>query len=345
MGIQTHFNKFHDKIKLRREDDNYRKARERDDSITAQVKSAFTEAGYPVTENFIQGSLKTHTGIVPISGDYDIDRALVIRAADAPEDPVEPKMLILRVLEQRGFKNSRIKKPCVTADYASEKVHIDFVVYRESDGTYDLAVGKKYSSHRHRRWSLSDPHGLIDWINQPIQNPCAEPDQTRRQFYRIVRYLKRWRDEQFNDVVAKKIFSIGLTIMVKQQFSPSFSTEGARQDLTAMVQTTEKILTAGYFIKDSEGRHHVHAPLPVSPSRDVFHGSSLATGTQFHNKLKLLLKGLESADSTSNIRKQCVMLNKLFGRDFSVPSLRKSHSDANRSKYASAGIVRHSQGA
>ena len=78
MGIQIHFDKFHDKIKLGREDDAYKQARERDDSIKKDVKSAFNKADYPIVNDFIQGSHKTHTGIVPISGDYDIDRALVI---------------------------------------------------------------------------------------------------------------------------------------------------------------------------------------------------------------------------------------------------------------------------
>ena len=35
----------------------------------------------------MQGSLKTFTGIVPISGDHDIDRALVIDAGLAPDNP------------------------------------------------------------------------------------------------------------------------------------------------------------------------------------------------------------------------------------------------------------------
>ena len=87
MSIQTHFEKFHDKIKLGREDDAYKKARDRDDSIKANVKTAFSEAGYPVVTDFIQGSLKTHTGIVPISGDYDIDRALVIEERTGPGQP------------------------------------------------------------------------------------------------------------------------------------------------------------------------------------------------------------------------------------------------------------------
>ena len=39
MGIQTHFDKFHDKIKLGREDNAYKKARDRDDSIKAEMKT------------------------------------------------------------------------------------------------------------------------------------------------------------------------------------------------------------------------------------------------------------------------------------------------------------------
>ena len=55
MGIQTQFKKFHDKIKLSREDKSYRKARNRDDSISEDVKKSFKEADYPVIEQFIQG--------------------------------------------------------------------------------------------------------------------------------------------------------------------------------------------------------------------------------------------------------------------------------------------------
>ena len=113
MGIQTHFDKFHDRIKLGREDDAYKKARDRDDSIKAEVKTALSEAGHPLVADFIQGSLRTHTGIVPISGDYDIDRALVIDEAKAPDNPVTPKKKVLDVLENRGFKNAKIRAPAI----------------------------------------------------------------------------------------------------------------------------------------------------------------------------------------------------------------------------------------
>ena len=345
MGIQTHFDTFHKKIKLGREDDSYRKARNRDDSIKADVKAAFSEENYPVLKDFIQGSLKTHTGIVPISGDYDIDRALVIDNEDAPENPVTPKRTTLDVLEQRGFKNAKIKKPCVTADYASDNVHIDFVIYKRSGDQHYLAVGKKYSDEDNREWSIADPLGLIEWINDDSYYDEKGAKAVLAQFRRLVRYLKRWRDVQFSKTVAPKVFSIGLTVMVKQQFAPTFSTEGAREDLTALRATVNAILGAGYFTSEETGKYRVRVSLPVQPYRDIFHGSSIDTGTQFRNKLQRLAEKLAEAEALRDEREQCEILNNLFGDDFKVPDPPDESSKAKRAVYASPGVVRHSQGA
>ena len=345
MGIQTHFDKFHDKIKLGRKDDAYKKARERDDSIKAEVKTAFRKAGYPVVDNFIQGSLRTHTGIVPISGDYDIDRALVIDDEKAPENPVTPKKKTLDVLENRGFKNAKIKKPCVTADYASDNVHIDFIIYKLSGNQYYLAVGKQNSDENNREWSAADPHGLIDWINDDSRYGGDDAKDVLAQFRRLVRYLKRWRDEQFSETVAAKVYSIGIAVMVKQQLRVSFSTEAAQQDLQALRKTVGAILDAGYFTEEQTGRYRVRVYLPVEPWRDIFDGSSLDTGTQMYNKLTRLKEKLAEAEGLSDEREQCQILNKLFGDDFEVPDPPKGGSNTEKEKYSSAGIVTSSVGA
>ena len=345
MGIQTHFDNFHEKIKLGRKDDAYRKARDRDDSIKAEVKTAFSEAGYPIVADFIQGSLNTYTGIVPISGDYDIDRALVIDEEKAPDNPVTPKKKALDVLEHRGFKNAKIKKPCVTADYASDNVHIDFIVYKRSGDQHYLAVGKKNSDEDNREWSIADPRGLSEWINDASHYDENEAKAVLAQFRRLVRYLKRWRDAQFSETVAAKVFSIGLTVMVKREFVPEFSQEGAREDLTALRATVKEILHAGYFDEEEADKYRVRVDLPVEPYRDIFHGSSLDTGTQFHNKLQRLKKQLAEVEALSDERKQCEILNQLFGNDFKVPDPPKGSSQAGRAVYASPGVVGHSQGA
>lgn len=345
MGIQAHFNKFHGRIKLGRNDEAYKKARDRDDSITSEVKTEFSNAGYPVVSNFIQGSLKTSTGIVPISGDYDIDRALVIDEDQAPENPVTPKKKTLEVLEGRGFKNARIKKPCVTADYTGERVHIDLIIYKRSGDQHYLAVGKKNSDKDNREWSKADPRGLIEWINDSSAYVEDEAQAVLEQFRRLVRYLKRWRDVQFSETVRPKVFSIGLTLVVKEQLVSSFSVEGARQDLTALRKTAEAILQGPYFWEEEEGRYRVRVPLPKEPWRDIFHGSSLDTGTQLYNKLKRLVEQLEKAEEEADEREQCKILSKLFGDDFPVPDPPNGSSKGARATYSTAGVVRTSQGA
>ena len=345
MAIQTRFDKFHKKIKLGREDDAYKKARERDDSIKAEVKTAFREADYPIADDFIQGSLKTHTGIVPISGDYDIDRALVIDDEKAPENPVTPKKKALDVLENRGFKNAKIKKPCVTADYASDNVHIDFIIYKRSGDQYYLAVGKKNSDEDNREWSFADPLGLMEWISDFSDYDDDEAADVRDQFRRLVRYLKRWRDHQFNETVATKVYSIGLTVMIKEQLQVSFSTEGARQDLQALRETVGAILDAGYFTEEQTGRYRAHVDLPVEPRRDIFDGSSLDTGTQLYNKLKSFKEKLAEAEKLSDERKQCEILNNLFGDDFEVPDSSRENPQPKKAVYETPGLVVHSQGA
>ena len=344
MSIHTHFLDFHDRIKLARGDGAYKTARERDDSIKRDVINAFKGAGYPVVSDFIQGSLKTNTGVKPIDGDYDIDRALVINDDDAPDNPVTPKKKALDVLEDRGFKNAKIKKPCVTADYASDNIHIDFIIYKRSGDDYCLAVGKKNSDEENREWSPCDPLGLIDWINDTSEFGDDAGD-AGAQFRRLVRYLKRWRDVQFTEPVADKVYSIGLTVMTRQCFAWSFDDDGAEDDLTALRETVGAILGSGYFDEEEADRYRVRVDLPVEPWRDIFHESSLDTGTQLYNKLTRLAARLDKVAEEPDERKQCKILNDLFGDDFKVPDPPKGGSKAKKATYATPGFVRTSDGA
>ncbi|WP_415912172.1 SMODS domain-containing nucleotidyltransferase [Neptuniibacter sp. QD37_11] len=346
MGVQTEFINFHNRIKLGCQDDAYRKARERDDSITAAIKSAFKDEGYPVTEDFLQGSLATDTAILKKADDFDIDRSIVIDSTSAPDNPVDPKKVVFDVLEKRGFKNAKIKKPCVTANYSSENLHIDFPIYRKkADGTYELAVGKRNSDEENREWSESDPKGLKSWIKDK-SSYIGSADRKLQQFNRVARYLKRWRDHQFSESVCKKIFSIGLTVMAKRGFVPNVDKDGKFDDLSALLCTVSHMVDYGYFSPVGE-QYRVTVHLPVPPRRDIFDGSSLSTGTQLRNKLINMRNKLDEASKEENLTKKCEILNKLFGEDFHIPSDSENNGSSNNkaSRFASAGIVGTSQGA
>jgi len=341
MSIQAKFIKFHDKIKISREDSEYKDAREKDDSILKTIKSTLKDEGYPVIEDFLQGSMSIGTGVKNPCEDFDIDRAIVIAFDGSPDDPIKVKKIVLKVLEDRGFKNAKIKKPCVTADYASKNLHIDIPVYREQYGEYELAVGKKNSSEGNREWSDSDPKGLKDWINDSSAY-LGSASKKLGQYKRIVRYLKRWRDNKFSTDVAKKVFSIGLTVMAKEQFSPSLDDSDKANDLVALRNTVDAMLSGGYFSYQGDDLYKVRVHLPKSPWRDIFDDSSLNTGTQFYNKLKSLRDKLDKAIDETDLVKQCKILNQVFGNDFEVPS---SSSNVKKAAYATAGASGTSQGA
>lgn len=340
--MQKKFFKFHETIKLGREDNKYKDAREKDDSICAELKAAFRDAGYPVIDSFIQGSLRTATAIKHSKNDFDIDRALVIDASSAPEDPVEVKKLVYEVLERRGFKNAKIKMPCITADYATLNLHIDIVIYRKNGDSYELAVGKRNSNKTIKEWSPSDPKGLINYINDN-SDYIGSGDDKLSQYKRLVRYMKRWRDENFQDTVRKKIYSIGLTVMLKEQFKPSLDDEGKSDDLKALRDSVEAIINGHYFKMQADGNYRVKVNLPVSPYKDIFDGSSIDTGTQFRNKLEAMLKKLDKVLTEGSLKKQCEILRELFGDDFET--VEESTNNSAKIAYSSAGLVGTSQGA
>ena len=64
-----------------------------------------------------------------------------------------------------------------------------------------------------------------------------------------------------------------------------------------------------------------------------------------YNKLTRLKEKLAEAEGLSDERKQCEILNNLFGDDFEVPDPPKGGSNTEKEKYSSAGIVTSSVGA
>lgn len=354
MAIQQSFDKFNKKIYLTNQSDGYQKAKEKDQSIYAEIKTAFSEAGYPVIETFMQGSFAVNTAIHSLDGDFDIDRAIVIDAENAPEDPVEPKKLIKKVLEKRNFKKPRVKKPCVTADYQSANLHVDYTVYMKQatifGDIYYLAVGKEGSSENNKEWSESDQKGLIAWIDS-VDDFLLGATEKRKQLKRLIRYMKRWRDVSFtSDGVRKKIFSIGLTVMIKENYQHSTFSGEVKDDLRALKDTVAAILESNYIrsgLFNSDYRAYVK--LPKTPERDIFQhkiegggtadGSDLNVGNQLRNKLIKLQKDLEKALNENDETKQCEILNGVFGDDFEVPTPPKNFSQNGSSLIKPSSIA------
>jgi hypothetical protein len=204
-------------------------------------------------------------------------------------------------------------------------------------------VGKKDSNAENKVWSDSAPRELISWVNDSSAFGEYET-QKLYQFRRLVRYLKRWRNFKFSHDVSRKIYSIGLTVMIKQHFRPSIDSEGCPNDLIALKDTVNSILNwSGYFISYPDDQWKVQVSLPVSPYRDIFHGSSFNTGTRFRNRLSTLNSSLQTVIDETDESKQCSLLIGLFGDDF--PEGTNNASATRKAVFATSGAVGTSQGA
>lgn len=346
VSLQKQFKKFDKKIYLTKQCDAYKDARAKEHSILEDIRKQFIEEGYPVVKHYRQGSFKTDTAIVSLEGDFDVDRAIIIHKDKAPDNPVECKEVIYDILEKRGFKNHKIKTPCVTADYASLNLHIDYAVFQVDDfESYDMALGKTNSKDENKKWEYSESKQLIDWINGN-DNAIGFSNLTNEekfQFKRLVRYMKRWRDYNFLEANRSYIYSIGLTIMIKESFHPSIDENGKENDLESLINTIKYILKhKGYFIHMGSDQYDVKVNIPFEPRVDVFRKHGKTQGTVFRNKLASLLEKLKKTNTESDLKKQCEVLQGVFGDDFEIVDESKSYEKVVN---PSPGIVIPSQGA
>ena len=157
---------------------------------------------------------------------------------------------------------------------------------------------------------------------QPSKRPNRKSDSPEKgQIRRIARYLKRWRDVQYQtESERKKVYSIGLTLMAKDSFSKQVSEEAIVNDLLALRETLYSIIDdKSYFILTDyhNQKYTIKVFLPKSEARDFDnHGSSV--GTLLRSRLVKLLKKCDEALAEEDPVKQSQILQKQFGEDFPI---------------------------
>lgn len=353
MSLQRQFRKFNSAIYLTTQSDEYKNARDKEHSILEAIKEKFKENGYPVIDEFRQGSFATDTAIKKLDGDFDVDRAIVIQKSNAPENPVECKKVIHEVLEKRGFKNHKIKTPCVTADYTTLDLHIDYAVYQVDDfDGLQIGLGKEHSKPENKKWEDSESKKFIAWINSDENCTGYQvlTNEERLQFKRLVRYVKRWRDYKIPEYTKQYIYSIGLVIMIKESFIPVIDINGTENDLQSLIKTIDYILAnKSYFTSLGTEEYNVQVIIPFNPKVDVYRKHGKTHGTVFRKNLKIFLDKLIEVSNEDSLSKQCIILQSIFGDDFEVveesSSDDKSGKSQNFEKSPFAGIVIPSQGA
>jgi hypothetical protein len=320
--VQKHFESFHEAIKLKRFEENQTLREKRDivlDKLKSRLKTIFEEKDEPVPTflTFDQGSYKMGTGIIPLDSDYDIDVGVSFNISkDDYPDPVEVKEWVYDALNGHT-KKVNMRRPCVTVFYQKgdePQYHVDIAIYSDescnSDGKKYLAKGKLNSSDDNKSWEVSDPKGLADTIG----NIYSGDD--KKQFVRVIRYLKRWKDHKFSINGNAAPIGVGLTIAAYKWFSPNKTTDiVANTSKYNDLQATRGVVSG--MLNNFGNRLRVY--LPVEPYSELFDKMTDNQMTNLKEKLENLLEALDSASGEVDPVKACETLKKVFGDDFPVP--------------------------
>ncbi len=322
MDLQGYFKEFHDKIKISgAKQDDLRKKR---DILLNILRNTENIPGF---DEYDQGSYAMYLGVNPVGNDreYDIDVALRFNVDKDDFEPLDIKKNIRDALKDHTEYGADIKKPCVTVTYkknGSAEYHIDLVTYSYEDkddhnSQMYIALGKESSNDDEIVWEKADPVGLVDYINDRITD-----DEERKQFRRVVKYLKRWKHLKFSSSGHGEPPSIGITLIAVDNFVPA-----DKDDLQALLNTVKsiqsKFLYKEYDSENNRDLYQISYKLPwwlrFESGHNVFEKMSVKQMTTFKEKIDKLVNDLQTVQDEPDLVKQCKKLRDIFGDSFSVP--------------------------
>ncbi|CAI8989668.1 Nucleotidyltransferase [Bacillus sp. IT-79MI2] len=337
-NIQKQFEEFHEAIKLKRFKEN-KELRGKRDIITGKIKTGVKskfeemEKDVPSLEFIDQGSYAVDLGIVPEDKDYDIDEGVIFNLyKEDYTDSIELKKKIRDILKNHTKTLPKIKNPCVTITYSLDgepAYHVDLPVYIKSkyDNNLYLAWGKEFAKEEDKYWNPADPEGL----NNHIKNSFT--DDAKKQFKRIVRYMKKWKDIRFDSSGNSQPPSVGITLAAVDLFSykqsyDSLSGKFTDDDLCALKDFVSNLKNRFILKWDSELEktfYTIEYNLPVQPNTNVFSKMSNKQMDSFYQKLNDLENALTEAEGKSDPHEACKILSpKYFGDKFPIPESKEA---------------------
>jgi len=352
-NVQTQFNAFNTAIRLGRFGEE-QTLRDKRDLLRARLEEKLPgvferhseDAQSPTFAD--QGSYEMGTGVKSLDGrDYDIDQGVYFEVPTSAYEPVELKERVFEALEGHTPK-VEVRRACVTVFYEENGdplYHVDLAVYSSGDANPDgkdyLARGKVNSGPEFRTWGVSSPGTLKETLFSKFAS-----EDGRSQFRHVVRYLKRWKDLQFQATGLGAPRGIALTVIAQLYgYFPHYIDPIARDqvdDLAALIQVVDGTIAA--FVKTwdqatSTFKHRLAVRLPVEPWSDLCERMTDLQLEHFYNKLLSLQEALRSARQAVDPVDACTTLRRQFGDDFPVPEKEltgKRHGPAIISSSANA---------
>lgn len=339
MGAKLYkqFKDFHDVIKLDKESSQLKEKREiLQSDIESKLPKKLEDIGIEICESdlhfFDQGSYRQNvsTGINSITVDRDVAVEFDLDITTFT-DPREVKKCVRDALKIKKLREPEIKEPCVIVEYLSkgeENIHIDFPVYAIYNGTRYLARGKEFS--KLYEWESCDPHGLNDFLDNLFAGDAGN------QLRRIVRYLKKWKIENYGESFSKDQTppSISLTLMAGDVFVYQ-TNDGQDDDLAALSIVVKGIMDKFQYDFFTE-MNTIQYNLPVKPFSNVFYKMTDKYQDIFYKKLSNLCTKVQNAVDVSEEYEAAKFLQSVFGTDFELPPKPQSKTGTARKEYSYA---------
>ncbi|EPX64205.1 hypothetical protein D187_005339 [Cystobacter fuscus DSM 2262] len=303
MSFQPLFRRFHQAIQLKRFDENAELVEKRD-----RVLKRLRENLSISFDWFNQGSYAMGTGVKPVNGDYDIDIGLVF---DVSHRSYAPSTVKKWVYDAVVHHTTRVewRRPCITVYYqqAGEAIyHVDLaILVKESpySNALYLAIGKEHSAAAQQEWQPDDRKGFIKAIENKFTGEDAE------QFRRVIRYLKRWKDEHFSNQGRAAPTGLSLTVAAYYWFQlakTSWYSAADYDDFSATASLVDMIKRNFYY-----GRR-LSLQFPKAPQDDVLARMTDQQMREFYQRLEELSGWLDDARRT----RSTAPLQQAFGADF-----------------------------
>lgn len=295
MEFQPLFIKFHEKIKLKDTEENT-DLRKRRDEVLDHLRQHMWERHRLKFEMFNSGSYAMGTGVQPVRGaDYDIDLGVVFALEHAQKDARELKQLVHGGLPS-SLGRIEWRRPCLTVFRKDH--HLDLGVYVKDRGGHWLAMGKQTDP------AVTWQQDGIKLFIEDVRNRFPDPHGDHEQFQRILRYLKRWKDVQFQGNGVKAPVGLALTVMAYYWFSASRSA-GVYNDLAALIHLVQRVLK-----EFNDGR--VELKFPRAPGDNLLRKLSAEQVKQMQGRFQVLLQRLTEATAKNT----AAPLRLAFGIDF-----------------------------
>ncbi len=327
MSLQTEFLAFHDRIKL-----DYDVRTELKDKREILVDILRNSGKLPAFDVLNQGSYGMYIGTEPLDDkEYDIDVGLKFNVDYESYEPMELKNIVQDILKDHTEYGAAIKKPCVTVTYKKDgeaAYHVDLVLYAYADkANHDsqmyLARGKD-STPEEICWEKSDPNGLIEYINNAVAKDA------RDQYRRVIRYIKRWKNLKFDSSGHAEPASIGITLIAADYFK-SYTVGDGYDDFNSVLSLAKQIKDLFVFVGVNDKNrllYRITYPMPSTlyfeSNTDAFIKMTDSQMTDFKDKIEKLVRDLEEVKAEADEVEQCKKLQRIFGNDFHVPTVKNT---------------------